>query len=280
MSSYEDFFDKNELVQFLMEIKALEELHYLLIGKYSMKQKDINKFFQDEKKKPAIYGSMIGDLQNRTEYLDLQSKIMPIVRLFVEGEKKTAEDGDESAEIREIFSDQATTLDGSLQALALYLSDNIKGMRKKDGFNQEIESMKAFLSKIYKFFSIIFKIDQNQQQIDEENSKLQSKIKEIEDSQKEEENGMPISETMTRFPLAIYPLEPVAGEFDKQTNTQCFCEQKPFEIGTMVRELDCGHCFHMNCIGKWLEKHVSCPICKQKFQKYSLDSGKCQSGVQ
>jgi len=32
--------------------------------------------------------------------------------------------------------------------------------------------------------------------------------------------------------------------------------------------LPCGHCFHSDCIIKWINKNMSCPHCRMKLEWY------------
>ena len=32
--------------------------------------------------------------------------------------------------------------------------------------------------------------------------------------------------------------------------------------GYDIRRLDCGHMFHLNCIGEWLQNNNVCPVCR------------------
>ena len=38
-----------------------------------------------------------------------------------------------------------------------------------------------------------------------------------------------------------------------------------FEEGEQVKQLNCGHIFHGDCIDKWLEKEKKCPFCKSEY---------------
>ena len=46
--------------------------------------------------------------------------------------------------------------------------------------------------------------------------------------------------------------------FDKQTN--CVICMEEFKENDEIRELDCKHIFHKNCIDKWFTEHKKCPI--------------------
>merc|ERR1719401_294289 len=54
---------------------------------------------------------------------------------------------------------------------------------------------------------------------------------------------------------------PVSTDFGKHTTCQVCLED--FVAGVSVRWFPCGHCFHRECADKWLEKHSTCPVCKQ-----------------
>lgn len=34
--------------------------------------------------------------------------------------------------------------------------------------------------------------------------------------------------------------------------------------------LDCGHCFHNDCLGKWIEIKTDCPMCRKHFNKLKI----------
>ncbi|KAL7134283.1 hypothetical protein ABFS83_11G016300 [Erythranthe nasuta] len=46
-------------------------------------------------------------------------------------------------------------------------------------------------------------------------------------------------------------------------STCAVCKER-FESGTRVKKLPCGHLYHSECIGPWLEQRSSCPVCRQK----------------
>lgn len=38
--------------------------------------------------------------------------------------------------------------------------------------------------------------------------------------------------------------------------------------------LDCGHCFHNNCLGKWIKIKTDCPMCRKHFNKLKIMKSK------
>lgn len=50
---------------------------------------------------------------------------------------------------------------------------------------------------------------------------------------------------------------------EEENNIDCsICLE---EKGRIIRELSCGHKYHIDCIEKWFCKKNSCPNCRKKF---------------
>jgi len=68
------------------------------------------------------------------------------------------------------------------------------------------------------------------------------------------------------------PMEPMKGflaavcEGHLEDCAVCF---EPIQRGDKILILNCSevamHCFHEQCIGRWLEKKDSCPVCRAKI---------------
>jgi len=67
--------------------------------------------------------------------------------------------------------------------------------------------------------------------------------------------------------------KPQSGKQQQQQQKQrqrlscavCMCE---FEGGDKARRLPCGHLFHAaECIDRWLESHVKCPVCTRSVEE-------------
>lgn len=43
------------------------------------------------------------------------------------------------------------------------------------------------------------------------------------------------------------------------------CQEYFNEKSDIIREMNCGHPYHLNCIDRWFEDHTFCPICKVHF---------------
>jgi hypothetical protein len=50
-----------------------------------------------------------------------------------------------------------------------------------------------------------------------------------------------------------------------QPNITCAICMEDFKINAKARYLECTHKYCVSCIGKWFEKHNSCPVCKHQF---------------
>jgi E3 ubiquitin-protein ligase synoviolin len=59
---------------------------------------------------------------------------------------------------------------------------------------------------------------------------------------------------------------PVADEADLLREETCVICRLEMQIGE-GRKLPCGHCFHSECIERWVGQQSSCPICKQDLKQ-------------
>ncbi|CAI0379811.1 unnamed protein product [Linum tenue] len=63
--------------------------------------------------------------------------------------------------------------------------------------------------------------------------------------------------------------------FQKSSRPLCcsICLQD-VEAGEVVREVpSCGHCFHLECLDKWLVRNASCPMCRTAYVCSNSSSG-------
>eukprot|EP01017_Pseudomicrothorax_dubius_P007180 TRINITY_DN12188_c0_g1_i3.p1 TRINITY_DN12188_c0_g1~~TRINITY_DN12188_c0_g1_i3.p1 ORF type:complete len:161 (-),score=29.28 TRINITY_DN12188_c0_g1_i3:89-571(-) len=63
--------------------------------------------------------------------------------------------------------------------------------------------------------------------------------------------------------LASVPVKEVQPN-DLDGGCTICCEE--FGADEALTKLACGHCFHKNCIGKWLLEENSCPLCRQLLE--------------
>ena len=80
--------------------------------------------------------------------------------------------------------------------------------------------------------------------------------------QLEEEVGS-VNKGLSKEKLKKIPLKPFhKALFDD--NLDCIICMEKFEENEQVKQLQCGHIFHGDCIDKWLEKEKKCPFCKSE----------------
>lgn len=51
----------------------------------------------------------------------------------------------------------------------------------------------------------------------------------------------------------------------------CICLAK-YAHNDELRELPCSHCFHKDCVDKWLKINALCPLCKSEIASSSSSS--------
>jgi len=70
-------------------------------------------------------------------------------------------------------------------------------------------------------------------------------------------------EAIKTLPIVVYTS---ASKLPPGLATDCPICLAEFGEGEKVRMLpNCNHCFHMECIDKWLTSHSSCPICRHSL---------------
>lgn len=58
-----------------------------------------------------------------------------------------------------------------------------------------------------------------------------------------------------------------------EKSSSCSVCWEDFTEGEEVKLLECGHCFHSQCIVPWLELHGTCPVCRKELGKNGQSSG-------
>ena len=53
--------------------------------------------------------------------------------------------------------------------------------------------------------------------------------------------------------------------FTNDTELKCLVCQFPYERNAVLRKLPCGHCFHLECVDRWLMEKDICPYCRQSI---------------
>jgi hypothetical protein len=59
---------------------------------------------------------------------------------------------------------------------------------------------------------------------------------------------------------------PTTGEADLSREDTCIVCRELMGIGT-ARRLPCGHCFHPDCIERWIGQQTKCPICEADLKE-------------
>lgn len=64
--------------------------------------------------------------------------------------------------------------------------------------------------------------------------------------------------------ISQLPCTTVTDESSKYLLDECQICLDTYIIGSNIRTLPCFHCFHSECVGRWLERKDSCPHCSSK----------------
>lgn len=70
-----------------------------------------------------------------------------------------------------------------------------------------------------------------------------------------------------------------ANDLEENEKTCGVCLEN-FSDGDDIRKLHCSHCFHKNCIDRWLHQVASCPMCKQEIEDLRSEGHEVHGQVQ
>jgi len=70
------------------------------------------------------------------------------------------------------------------------------------------------------------------------------------------------SNDIAKLPTMSYHV----ADHTEEDQPMCAICMSDFEEHDHLRELPCGHRYHVLCIDKWLQNHDECPMCKQDFR--------------
>lgn len=81
----------------------------------------------------------------------------------------------------------------------------------------------------------------------------------------EDENGniIHVVKRKKKPNVPVTNLEPrEITEDELKSGLECPVCITEFSKGDVVAELKCGHLFHKDCVGEWVKKHPTCPVCR------------------
>ena len=66
-------------------------------------------------------------------------------------------------------------------------------------------------------------------------------------------------------PTITFTMSMAEGKEENHTEVKCQVCQFPYEDGETLHRLPCGHCFHAECIERWLENKDTCAFCRKSI---------------
>ena len=65
---------------------------------------------------------------------------------------------------------------------------------------------------------------------------------------------------LSKIPFKIY------AKYKYNGQEECSICRDNYQNGETIKELPCGHIYHVNCIDKWLEQERKCPYCNKEIR--------------
>ncbi|PWA53769.1 Zinc finger, RING/FYVE/PHD-type [Artemisia annua] len=87
--------------------------------------------------------------------------------------------------------------------------------------------------------------------------------------------SLPAAKLLRNIPIVTYSAETMAEKF-----SDCAICLSEFVAGDEVRVLPpCNHCFHVECVDRWIGLHFTCPSCRQLLLKTMIRCNVCDDEV-
>eukprot|EP01135_Chromosphaera_perkinsii_P004116 Nk52_evm23s270 gene=Nk52_evmTU23s270 len=69
-------------------------------------------------------------------------------------------------------------------------------------------------------------------------------------------------QAINRLPTKKYSTKEHKGKDQSTENTSCSICMQGYQDNEKLTTLPCTHCFHRECVSKWLKVNASCPVCR------------------
>lgn len=82
---------------------------------------------------------------------------------------------------------------------------------------------------------------------------------------KQERWALVARDQIERLPSFRFKSAEEKGKDENDSGVKCLVCQCPYEECELLRQLPCGHCFHVDCADQWLLSKDICPYCRQSI---------------
>ena len=152
-------------------------------------------------------------------------------------------------ELRDICNEQKTTMAEIMSKI-----ENLKKIIPESALKKSKERQKE-KDKLEEQMAIAAVEEQIIKELCPNNSN-QAAMDKIFNDNNSKENNYKIKDKINRMPQIYY-------EKNKFDNSECFICIDEFKENELLKQLNCGHVFHKECLSQWLINMNNCPICNK-----------------
>jgi len=152
-------------------------------------------------------------------------------------------------ELRDICNEQKTTMAEIMSKI-----ENLKKIIPESALKKSKERQKE-KDKLEEQMAIAAVEEQIIKELCPNNSN-QAAMDKIFNDNNSKENNYKIKDKINKMPQIYY-------EKNKFDNSECFICIDEFKENELLKQLNCGHVFHKECLSQWLINMNNCPICNK-----------------